>query len=203
MVQSREAKKWIGGEKGVSKKEQLFSDFLEKTDIYQKISEIKKRRRIGFSIEDYWPVRYPRTTILDVSDELSEVKDRVDTLYDSIESVKDEVFSCKEWLSKLEDELSERPVIKGTLLFEIDESFEVLHPIPIVIEEYKSEVIAAFPEIEVFGSGDVEAEAIINLKSEIKDLYIEIINTPEKELGQLPLKWKRILGKVIKKVGNA
>lgn len=140
---------------------------------------------------------------LQIVDELSEVKRQVDDLTSEVESVKSELQQCKEGINTILDELREKPITKQTELFEIDETLELIKPIPVVIEEYSDEVIAAFPEIEAFGVGSGEAEAIRNLKEEISKIFFELENISEDELGKLPLTWKRVLLKVVKNIGNA
>lgn len=136
-------------------------------------------------------------------DELSEVKRQVDDLTSKVESVTSELQQCKEGINTILDELREKPITKQTELFEIDETLEVIKPIPVVIEEYGDEVIAAFPEIETFGVGSGEAEAIRNLKNEIRKIFFELENSSDDDLGKLPLSWKRVLLKVVKNIGNA
>ena len=135
--------------------------------------------------------------------ELSEVKRQVDDLNLQVESVVRELEQCKEGISTILNELREKPITKQTELFEIDETLEVIRPIPVVIEEYGDEVIAIFPEIEAFGAGFCEAEAIINLKNEIRKIFFELEGVSDNELGKLPLSWKRVLLKVVKKIGNS
>jgi len=135
--------------------------------------------------------------------ELSEVKRQVDDLNSQVESVVSELQQCKEGISTILNELREKPITKQTELFEIDETLEVIRPIPVVIEEYDDEVIATFPEIETFGAGLCEAEAIINLKKEIRKIFFELEGFSDNELGKLPLSWKRVLLKVVKKIGTS
>jgi hypothetical protein len=135
--------------------------------------------------------------------ELLEVKRQVDDLVSEVESVKSELQQCKEGISTILDELREKPITKQTELYEMDETLEVIRPIPVVIEEYKDEVIATFPEIEVFGAGLSEAEAIIDLKKKIREIFFELEEVSENELGKIPLSWKRVLLKVVKKIGHS
>jgi len=135
--------------------------------------------------------------------DLSEVKRQVDDLNSQVESVLSELHACREGISTLLNELKEKPVIKQTELLDLDEALEVIRPIPVVIEEYADEVIASFPEIEAFGAGLCEAEAIIDLKNEIKKTFFELEEVSDEELGKLPLSWKRVLSKVVKKIGNS
>ena len=140
---------------------------------------------------------------LELVDELSEVRRQVDDLDSQVKSLVSELQQCKKGISTILNELKERPVIKQTELFEIDETLEVIRPIPVVIKEYSNEVIAAFPEIGAFGAGLCEAEAIINLKKEIRKIFFELEGVSDNKLGRLPLGWKRVLLKVVKKIGNS
>lgn len=138
--------------------------------------------------------------------ELSEIKGQVDELVSAVEYVKSDLQKCKKGISKILNELKElkeKPVIKQTELLDIDDGLEVIRPIPVVIEEYDDEVIASFPEIEAFGAGVCEAEAIIDLKNEIRKIFFELEEVGEKELGKLPQSWKRVLLKVVKKSGHS
>jgi hypothetical protein len=140
---------------------------------------------------------------LKFADELSEVKKQVDDLSSQVESVVSELEQCKEGISTILNELKGRPITKQTELFEIDETLELIRPIPVVIEEYDDEVIATFPEIEAVGAGLCESEAIINLKKEIRKIFFELEGVSDNKLGRLPLGWKRVLLKVVKKIGNS
>ena len=138
-------------------------------------------------------------------DELSEVKGQVGDLISEVGSVKSELLECKEGirtiLNELE-ELREKPITKQTQLVEIGEGLEVISPIPVVIEEYNDEVIASFAEIEAFGAGSCEAESIADLKKKIREIFFELEEVDDDELGKLPLSWKRVLLKVVKKIGR-
>jgi hypothetical protein len=183
---------------------------VELTDVLGKGRRESFRKRI-FPEYGGWGVVYGAASergaleglkFVDESD-LSEVKRQVDDLHSEVESVVSELQQCKEGISTLLNELREKPIINQTELFEIDETLEVIRPIPIVLEEYGDEVIASFPEIEAFGAGLCEAEAIIDLKNEIRKIFFELEEVGEEELGKLPLSWKRVLSKVVKKIGNA
>lgn len=66
-------------------------------------------------------------------------------------------------------------------------------PLTVTLEDYGEEIVASYPEVEAFGSGSTEADAINALKDEISSLYSELIGAPEKTLGKLPRRWKRAL----------
>jgi hypothetical protein len=137
------------------------------------------------------------------ADELSEVRKQVDDLSLQVVSVTSELKQCKEGISRILNQLRARPITKQTELFEIDGTLEVIRPIPVAIKEYSDEVIAAFPEIGAFGAGLCEAEAIINLKKEIRKIFFELEGVSDNKLGKLPLTWKRVLLKVVRKIGNS
>ena len=66
-------------------------------------------------------------------------------------------------------------------------------PLTVTLEDYGEEIVASYPEVEAFGSGTTEADAINALKDEISGLYTELAATPESKLGKLPRRWKRAL----------
>jgi len=82
------------------------------------------------------------------------------------------------------------------------DGYKLTEPVLITIEEYFGEetIIANFPEVEVFGEGVTEAEAILNLKWAILDLYQELIEISPELLGDLPKTWLSILQQIIQKV---
>jgi len=102
---------------------------------------------------------------------------------------------------QLRVDVQERPVKYNTQIRDLgDENYALVEPLIVSIEEYTGEdtVIASFPEIEVFGEGVTEAEALMNLKMAILDLYEELTDTPQDELGDLPKAWLSVLQKIIK-----
>jgi len=102
---------------------------------------------------------------------------------------------------QLRIDVQDRPVRYNLQIRDLgDENYILTEPVIVSIEEYQNEdtVIASFPEIEVFGEGVTEAEALTNLKLAILDLYEELINTSSDELGDLPKVWLSVLQKIIK-----
>jgi hypothetical protein len=94
-----------------------------------------------------------------------------------------------------------RPVKYNSQIRDLgDENYSLNEPLMVSIEEYPGEdtVIASFPEIEVFGEGATESEALTNLKWSMLDLYDELIESAPDELGDLPKAWLSILQKIIK-----
>ena len=102
---------------------------------------------------------------------------------------------------QLRVDVQDRPVKYNTQVRDLgDENYTLNESLMVSIEEYPSEdtVIASFPEIEVFGEGATEAEALMNLKWSILDLYEELLESAPNELGDLPKTWLSILRKIIK-----
>jgi len=102
---------------------------------------------------------------------------------------------------QLRIDVQDRPVKYNLQIRDLgDENYTLAESLIISIEEYQNEdtVIASFPEIEVFGEGVTEAEALMNLKLAILDLYDELNDTSPDELGDLPKAWLSVLQKIIK-----
>jgi len=150
----------------------------------------------------YQDRKHTFSQILDPAAAFSDIRTQIDDLASGLESVKRELNSCKKAIVKVHKELSGKPVVKQAQLFDIDETLCITHPIPIVIEDWGNEVVASFPEIEAFGLGKSEPEAIGELKDSIRELYYDLTETPKDKLGKLPLSWMRILERLIKKVGK-
>ncbi len=120
-------------------------------------------------------------------------------LVTSIEELGSKLAEIKECLEELDQRSVEAPNKWVTQIRDLgDESYKLVEPILVLIEEYPDDsVIARFPEIEVFGEGTTDSEAILNLKSSILDLFDELTETDPKTLGKLPRMWLRILERII------
>lgn len=99
-------------------------------------------------------------------------------------------------LQKIDD----KPIAHATKIYDLGiESVSLKSPLDITIEKYDDECIASVPELETFGSGTTESEAIMELKREIISLYNDLSSTNPNELGSLPKMWLRILNMIIGK----
>ncbi len=119
--------------------------------------------------------------------------------YEELQPLENQRLSVLEaQLKELNEELQNRPIIRNTNLWELNsEKYRLTHPISIVIEEYPDETVARWPEVEAFGSGATEAEAIAILKQDIVLLFEYLVASSDDELGKLPQGWKRILQRII------
>lgn len=114
-------------------------------------------------------------------------------------AVRTEVAHLRAELAELREDLRSRPTVKGAVLLDLaGEGLELLQPVPVVIEEYEEEVVASWPEVETYGSGDTISEAITELKGEIASLYRDLVSSTDEQLGRLPRGWKRVLVCVVR-----
>jgi len=111
--------------------------------------------------------------------------DRLETLTNQTSELRSDVIGITKYNAQIRD-LGE-------------DAFKLMEPIMVVIEEYPNEdsYIASYPELEVFGEGSTESEAIMNLKLAILDLYDDLLSTQSGELGDLPKNWLHILKQLI------
>ena len=97
-------------------------------------------------------------------------------------------------------EIKDRPVKYNAQIRDLDDDhYKLTEPVLALIENYPGDtVIASFPEIEAFGEGSTESEAVLNLKHAILDLYDELSADPPESLGELPKAWLRVLQRLIR-----
>ena len=74
-------------------------------------------------------------------------------------------------------------------------------PLIVTLEDFGDEIVASYHEVEAFGSGGTEADAINSLKDAIAGLYAELSDAPDAQLGKLPRRWKRALCSVAHPTG--
>lgn len=141
------------------------------------------------------------TLTYDVKEQLANILNQLDALSVDVSSMKSELDRCKRSLTELHEELETRPIVKQTNISEVGDGFRVKMPIPVTIEEYDDEVTASVSEIELFASGSTEAEAILRLKREIISLYEELSKTPKIKLGNLLIRYLRVLENLVEKNG--
>jgi hypothetical protein len=77
--------------------------------------------------------------------------------------------------------------------------YDLMTPLPIVLEYDQDEVIASIPELEVFADGPTAEAAIAELKLEVLDLADMLFTMDDELLGVAPRTWKKALAKVIRK----
>jgi hypothetical protein len=77
--------------------------------------------------------------------------------------------------------------------------YELVEPINVLIKIYKEETIALIPDLELYAEGSNEIESINNLKIELLDLFDDLNDMEDEELGVDPRNWKKTLNRLIKK----
>jgi len=140
------------------------------------------------------------STKSNIVEEQSLTDEKIESLTKTISSLQEELVLCRERINNLYNEFEGKPNIKTSFIYDVGEGFEVICPIPIIIEESDDETMITFPDAGVSGFGSTEAEALLNFKKSIIDLYNDLRSTPENELGEIPSGWLRTLNKVIKPI---
>ena len=117
-----------------------------------------------------------------------------------IDELANELRSVSVAISELVSKGDEQPTTRVVALHELGRGdMKLRRPINVVVEEYEGEVVARFPEVEAFGSGDSEFEAIENLKGDIASLLLDVSQTSSKQLGRAPKRWLEILSSLIER----
>jgi hypothetical protein len=104
-------------------------------------------------------------------------------------------------LLKTLTEIRDRPIIYNAQLRDLtDEHYRLTQPILVKIEKYPADdsVIAVDPELEVFGEGTTETDAILNLKYAILGLYDDKLSLEPSQAHQRaphPVFWYVLDGK--------
>jgi hypothetical protein len=177
--------------KDTEKKEETFIPFSEwKGDIYKILGyqEYIDPKLIGK--QEWKPARTPHIVEHEYVSTMLKIKSKIEEK--ATPSFNNIVQGIR---NKLLD-LDKKPSIYTTTIFDI-EGMKMQLPIPVVIEAYPDEYVARFSEVEAYGVGVTESDAIHELKVAIADLYNELVSVNEDELGPLPLSWLRVLRHII------
>ena len=119
-----------------------------------------------------------------------------------IASLERAISTCLDLLGSLSDHAeaaaAHRPAAINSITIE-DDDVILARPLFFLIEEYEddNEVVARIPELQADGFGQTELHAINELKVMLGELYQDLIDTPDEDLGRLPLQWKHILKEVV------
>jgi hypothetical protein len=102
-------------------------------------------------------------------------------------------------LNKTFVELNSRPTIISDRIYSLpSEKYEIIQPINILFKIFNDEILAIIPELEIYGEGKTEMDALNDLKLELIDLLEDLEDTPEDQLGKYPLSWKKALDLMVK-----
>lgn len=75
--------------------------------------------------------------------------------------------------------------------------YNLKRPLFVKIEISEDEVFAVMPDLELYGEGQTEMEALDDLEIELIDLYKYLRPIPNNKLGKSPREWKRIITSLI------
>ena len=110
--------------------------------------------------------------------------------------IQQELTNCMDLLRGMADSIDQLSETRVTAINSIGNSagFQILNrPLFVSIEEDENEVVASAPELQASGFGSTDSEAIDDLKIVLGRLYQDLSETPDHELGKLPLAWRRLL----------
>ena len=77
--------------------------------------------------------------------------------------------------------------------------YKLRAPLNVIMKVSQDETLALLPELELYGEGVNEMEAIADLKNEFLDLIEDLEDLPEDEMGAGPKSWKSILDTLVEK----
>jgi hypothetical protein len=122
----------------------------------------------------------------------------VESVADQLRDLQAKVAAVQDKLDEISEEIRQRPVVRPVTIVDLGTPALCLtQAVHIVIEQYDDEITASWPEVEAFGAGDSDGEAIVALKRDIVALYEDLAAMPETKLGPLLLDQKRILNRMI------
>ena len=113
---------------------------------------------------------------------------RLDEIHKEIQLLKNQVKDLKQHKSVFLSKITSIP----------SEKYELRKPIDAIIKIYEEEVIALIPELELFGEGSNEFEALNDLKFELIDLLEDLDFYPDEKLGSTPKAWNKTLRSMVK-----
>lgn len=79
------------------------------------------------------------------------------------------------------------------------DDYEVMNSIDVTFQYLQNEVLALQTDLELYGEGKNQIEAVNELKLEILDLADDLFDTPDTELGKHPKAWKKAITRMLKK----
>jgi CRISPR/Cas system-associated endoribonuclease Cas2 len=111
------------------------------------------------------------------------------------------ITKLEEKIQKLHNEveaLKRQPSAFSSKITSIpSEKYELKEPIDVIIKIDGDEVIAMIPDLELYGEGCCEIEAVNDLKLELIDLLEDLEPYPDENLGRVPKAWNKTLKSMI------
>jgi hypothetical protein len=118
-------------------------------------------------------------------------------IYDyKLESLIKEVKELKDGIEQLSKRQS---ATISTRIYNLpSKKYELKIPLDVTLEVYADEVLAVIPDLELYGEGRNQIEALNDLKLELIDLYENLEEMPDEELGVSLQAWKKTLRQLVK-----
>lgn len=112
------------------------------------------------------------------------------------------LWEIRDYLKKeIIEEIQSRPLVSSFIINDLgSDHYEVLMPIPVIIEEGDEEAIVRWPDLDAFGRGDTLGEALIQLKKDIISLYADLEGGDLGELGPPALRMRNTLKRYIREI---
>lgn len=122
----------------------------------------------------------------------------LDFLYGrQLEKLAKEIEELKDAITRITDQ---RPRVICTKIYSLPSSdYELTIPLDVTIEIHQDGVVAVIPDLELYGEGTNQIDAINELKLELLDLYDDLEEMADEELGEYPQAWKKTLQQLVKK----
>ena len=103
-------------------------------------------------------------------------------------------------LNQIRDAFFVGTIPRTMLIHSIGVSGELLLRSPISVwvqQDDDGQVLADVPEFHVVGDGITQPDAVADAMAQLKELYEDLMSTPDTKLGALPMRWKRVLKNLV------
>lgn len=103
-------------------------------------------------------------------------------------------------LKKRVDRLEKQPNLCSVKIYDLaSDIYNLKYPIDVVLKVFEDEILAIVPDLEIYGNGTNEIQALNDLKAELIDLFKYLNTIPASRLGRLPKRWKKNINSFIEK----
>jgi len=120
--------------------------------------------------------------------------------------LREETEELREQVASFFDIVESRPIVTQTWLRDLgSDTYRLRSPVLVTVEEYTDEVVARWPEVEAFGAGDTETQALAALREDIVSLFEDmehLLRAEPDRLGKPLRSVFRVLADVVEKVNG-
>lgn len=137
---------------------------------------------------------------------LGDVLTETTKLRRDLANLREETEELREQVASLFDIVESRPIVTQTWLRDLGlDTYRLRSPALVTVEEYTDEVVARWPEVEAFGAGDTETQALAALRKDIVSLFEDmehLLRAEPDRLGKPLRSVFRVLADVVEKVNG-